>query len=87
MDIDERLRDIEKTQARAVTVLEGLAEKMERVDKILVGDGDGTKGHQVRLDRLEQAALGARRLFYGLMVPVALLMMRAVAGLWGTPEA
>ncbi len=84
---EERLTAIEVTQAKALVVLEALDEKMDRVDRTLVGDGNGMKGHNVRLDRLEQAAAGIRRLFYGLLVPVALLLVKAVAGLLGTPEA
>lgn len=87
MTVDERLREIETTQARALTVLEALDEKMDRVDKILVGDGNGGGGHQVRLDRLEQGASRARRLFYTILVPVGLLLAKAVAGVLGTPEA
>lgn len=86
MDIEEKLQAIEVTQAKTLVVLEGLDEKMDKVERILVGDGNGMKGHNVRLDRLEQAAAGARRLFYALVVPVALLVMKAVAGMWGTPE-
>ena len=78
---------IEVTQGRALLVLERLESKMDKVDRILVGDGNGMKGHNVRLDRLEQAAAGARRLFYGLMIPVALLLVKAVAGVLGTPDA
>ncbi len=83
---DQRLTAIEVTQAKALVVLKRLDGKMDKVERILVGDGNGMKGHNVRLDRLERAAAGARRLFYGLMVPVALLLMKAVAGLLGTPE-
>jgi hypothetical protein len=93
VEIDERLREIEVTQAETLVVLKGLDEKIDTLDarakkvqSILVGDGNGIKGHNVRLDRLEQAAAGVRRLFYGLMVPVALLLVKAVAGLLGTPE-
>ncbi len=78
---------IEVTQGRALLVLERLESKMDKVDRILVGDGNGMKGHNVRLDRLEQAAAGARRLCYGLMIPVALLLVKAVAGVLGTPDA
>ena len=77
---------IEVTQGRALEVLERLEEKVDKVDRILVGDGNGMKGHNVRLDRLEQAAAGLRRLFYGILVPVGLLCVKAVAGLLGTPE-
>lgn len=86
MEIDERLQAIEVTQARALVVLEALDEKMDKVERILGGDGNGMKGHNVRLDRLEQAAAGLRRLFYGILVPVGLLCVKAVAGVLGTPE-
>ncbi len=83
-ETDKRLRAIEVTQAAALVLLDELHDKMDKVDTILVGNGSG--GHNVRLDRLEQAAAGARRLFYTLVIPVGLLCVKAVAGLLGTPE-
>ena len=94
MEIEERLTQIEVTQAKALVILEALDEKLDasdeqlqKVTRILVGDGNGMKGHNVRLDRLEGAAERAKWWTRSLLVPVALLLARAVAGLLGTPEA
>ncbi len=84
---EDRLRAVELVQGKTLLVLERLDEKMEKVERVLIGDGNGMKGHNVRLDRLEQAAAGLRRLFYGILVPVGLLCVKAVAGVLGTPDA
>jgi hypothetical protein len=84
---DERLRAIEVTQAKALVVLEALDEKLDKVERVLVGDGNGMKGHNVRLDRLEQGVVRSQWLFRSLLVPVILLLVKAVAGVLGAPEA
>lgn len=89
---EERLRKIEVAQAEVLTLLRALAEKMDdrsavadswrkRTDRILMGDGNGAKGHNVRLDRLEQAHERQKWLIRSLLVPVVLLALKAVAGL------
>lgn len=69
---EQRLARIEADQARILAVLEHLSEKMEsrisatdawrsRIDRVVFGDGNGTNGHTIRLDRLEQAAAASQR--------------------------
>ena len=60
-DMSERLAEIEKKQERTIVLLEGLCERLddvvaktERTDVTLRGDGNGTKGLLVRMDRVEQ---------------------------------
>ena len=87
---EERLRAVEVQNAEIITLLRGLVDKMEqrinfsdqwrsRVDSILVGDGNGQKGHNVRLDRLEQTAERQKWMFRSLLVPVVLLALQAAA--------
>lgn len=62
---DPSLESIARAQDRTILIVQQLAEKMaeriehsdswrERIDLTLVGDGNGRKGHNIRLDRLEQ---------------------------------
>lgn len=92
LEQEERLRKIEVQQAEVLTLLRGLMDKLEqqtenndawraKVDRILVGDGNGTKGHNVRLDRLEQAAERQKWMVRSILVPVALLVVEAIQGL------
>lgn len=64
---EDRLRAVEQNQERIIVLLESLTAKVEgriadtdqwrnRVERTLLGDGNGQKGHNVRLDRLEQTA-------------------------------
>jgi len=97
--MEERLARIEADQARILAVLEHLSEKMEnrisqtdawreRVGRTLYGDGNGTKGHSIRLDRLEQAAIAAReahsrqkKLLGTVAAAVVVMALKAVWGL------
>ena len=62
---DPSLESIARAQDRTILIVQQLAEKMaeriehsdswrERIDLTLVGDGNGRKGHNIRIDRLEQ---------------------------------
>lgn len=85
---ETRLRDLEVQNAEILTILRGLSQKIderiettdawkERVDRILVGDGNGQKGHNVRLDRLEQTCERQKWFVRSLIVPVLLLAVKA----------
>lgn len=89
---DNRLRALEIQSAEILTLLRSLSDKVDdrtdlsnawrsRVDKILIGDGNGSKGHNVRLDRLEQAQERHKWMGRALLVPVFLLALQAVASL------
>lgn len=89
---EERLRKLEVQNAEILALLRTLSEKMEtriaatdawreRVDRILVGDGNGVKGHNVRLDRLEQAQERQKWLTRTVAAGVILLALKALAGL------
>lgn len=89
---EPRLRAIEVAQAEVLTLLRALSIKMDeqikegddwrhKVERILHGDGNGYKGHNVRLDRLEQAHDRSRRFFWSLLVPVVLLALKALSDL------
>lgn len=91
--IEKRLRDIDVQQAEILILLQGLAEKMEdriiatdewrvRTDRILIGDGNGQKGHNVRIDRLEQAQERSKRWTWGVLIPVILLALKAISEFW-----
>lgn len=86
---DTRLRALEIQSAEILTLLRGLAKKIDdrieasdvwrkQVDSILKGDGNGNKGHNVRLDRLEQAAERNKWLVRSLLVPVLFLAGKAL---------
>lgn len=64
---EERLARIEADQARILSGLENISEKVDegfahaderhaRMELVIYGDGNGRKGHNIRLDRLEQTA-------------------------------
>lgn len=85
---DTRLRALEVQTAEILTLLRGLAKKIEdrieasdvwrkQVDSILKGDGNGNKGHNVRLDRLEQAAERNKWMVRSLFLPVLFLAVKA----------
>lgn len=91
---EERLRKLEVQNAEILALLRGLSEKMmariastdswrERVDRIIVGDGNGNKGHAVRLDRLEQDQERQKWLVRTVGGGVILLAIRAFHGLLG----
>jgi len=63
---EERLQRIEGELARCVMLLEHMTEKMDertaasdqwrsKVEKTVYGDGNGSPGHHIKLDRLLQA--------------------------------
>jgi len=90
---DPSLESIARAQDRTILIVEQLSTKMserieatdawrEKVDLTLVGDGNGRKGHNIRIDRLEQKiaaqmwfirALGGGVLALGLKQVAALL--------------
>jgi len=87
-----RLADIERTNERIIVLLEHLTEKVEsriettdawreRTDLILMGDGNGRKGHNVRIDRIEQTLERQKWLTRALMSGVALVLVKAVLDL------
>ena len=89
---DVWMRKIEVQQIEILTLLQGLAKKMDerikeaddwrdKVNRILHGDGNGYRGVNVRLDRLEQAHDRSRRFFWGLLIPVLLLALKALSDL------
>lgn len=95
---EQRLRAIEVAQAEVLTLLRALSIKMDerikegddwqdKVERILHGDGNGYKGHNVRLDRLEQSQERSKWFVRSLLVPVILLALKAgadiLAGLGG----
>ncbi len=84
------MRKIEVQHAEVVALLNKLDERMQeanewrdKVDLILHGDGNGHRGHHVRLDRLEQAQERQKWIMRSLLVPVALLAAKALAGILG----
>lgn len=104
--MEERLARIEADQARILAVLEHLSEKMEtriaatdawrvRMERTVFGDGNGTKGHNIRLDRLEQAQLAQekahdrqKKLLATVAGAVVVMALKAVWGLLtGTPAS
>ena len=80
------LESIARCQDRTLLVVEQLSEKVEariehtddwrsKVDKVLHGDGNGFRGFNVRIDRLEQRAAAqmwvVRALVTGLIAMIA----------------
>ncbi len=80
------LESIARAQDRTILIVEQLTEKMEdridhtdewrsKVDKVLHGDGNGFRGFNVRIDRLEQRASAqmwvVRALVTGLIAMIA----------------
>ena len=91
---ESRLRTLEVQNAEILTLLRTLAEKVEKriegtdvwrsqIDLTLVGDGNGRKGHNVRLDRLEQSAERQKWLTRTVAAGVILLALKAVAAMAG----
>ena len=87
---EDRLRNLEVASAEILVLLRNLDEKMgariaasdgwrARVDKILIGDGNGQKGHNVRLDRLEQGAERSKWVVRSLLVPVILMALKGMS--------
>lgn len=94
MTTEERLSNIEQGQARVLTLLEGLSEKMEtriassdvwraRTERTLYGDGNGHPGHTLRIDRLEQTGERQRWLSRTMLGAVVALAIRAVWDMLG----
>ena len=91
---EERLRKMELQQAEILSVLRSLTEKMDdrieqsekwrqKVDMILIGDGNGRKGHNVRLDRLEQAADRSKWALRVVGAGLIMLALRAIQSFVG----
>jgi hypothetical protein len=87
---DEWMRKIEVQQAEVLTLLRKLGEKVDarieaddewrrKTDRILYGDGNGYRGHNVRLDRLEQAAERSKWIMRCVLVPVLLMALKALS--------
>jgi len=85
--VEQRLRSIEVQQAEVLMLLKGLAEKMDerivqsdawrqKIERTVMGDGNGNKGHSIRVDRLEQSAERQRFLVRTLIGGIAILIMR-----------
>jgi hypothetical protein len=86
---DVWMRKIEVQQAEVLTLLRKLGEKVDarieaddewrqKTDRILYGDGNGYRGHNVRLDRLEQAQERSKWIVRSVLVPVVLLALKAL---------
>ena len=84
--VSPTLESIARCQDRTLLVVEQLSEKVEaridhtdewrsKVDKVLHGDGNGFRGFNVRIDRLEQRASAqmwvVRALVTGLIAMIA----------------
>lgn len=89
---ESRLAAVERSNERIIVLLESLTEKVSsrigstdawraRTDKILMGDGNGSKGHNVRLDRVEQALERQKWIGRLLGSAVALALLKAVLDL------
>jgi len=89
---DDRLRHIETQQAEMIVLLRTLTQKVEeriaqssawrqKIERTVYGDGNGTKGHSLRVDRLEQTLERQRWLIRTLGGGVALLVLKAAWGL------
>ena len=89
---DERLRTIETQQTRMIVMLEQLTEKVEtriaqsaewrsRMERTVYGDGNGTKGHSLRVDRLEQTQERQKWLVRTMGSGFLLLALKALWGL------
>ena len=92
---EERLRGLEIQNAEILAMLRQLNETLHgriaaddkwraRVDRIIVGDGNGSVGHQVKIDRLEQSHERQKWMVRSLLVPVVLLALRQVASMLGS---
>jgi len=90
--MDQRLRHIETQQAEMIVLLRTLTEKVEeriaqssdwrkRIEKTVYGDGNGNKGHSLRVDRLEQTLERQKWLVRTLGSGFALLALKAMWGL------
>ena len=86
---DPTLASIARAQDKTLIIVENLAEKVaeriehtdawrDRTDLILMGDGNGRKGHNVRIDRLEQANERQRWLTRLMMGALVLSILNAV---------
>ncbi len=93
---EQRLRKLEVQNAEILALLHVLSEKMEgriadtdswrsKVDGILRGDGNGQKGHNVRLDRLEVAQERQKWTVRTIGAGVLLLILRQAGALLGVP--
>ena len=91
---EQRLAHIEAQQERVLTLLEALGEKMEhriresdawrkKIERTVYGDGNGVKGHNIRVDRLEQAGERQKWLVRTVMGAVVVLALRQLAELIG----
>jgi len=91
-ETDNRLRHIETQQAEMIVMLRALTAKVEeriaadsewrrKIERTVYGDGNGTKGHSLRVDRLEQTIERQKWLVRTLGSGFALLALKAVWGL------
>jgi len=89
--IERRMLGIETSQARMIALLENLTEKVmdrtaqsdqwrARLEKTVYGDGNGSPGHHVKLDRLVQAQERQKWLVRTLVAATAGLALKAVLG-------
>jgi len=62
------------------TQLDRIEQRVQKIDKLLTGNGDPSKGIIVRLDRLEQTEIKRSRLVGALFLGVLLMVATTI---WG----
>ena len=86
------IASIALTQEKTLLVVEHLSDKVaeriehtdawrERTDLIIMGDGNGRKGHNVRIDRLEQKIAAQMWVIRALAGGLIALVIKAAASL------
>jgi hypothetical protein len=91
-ETESRLAALERSNERIITLLEHLNEKMEdriehtdtwreRTDLILMGDGNGRAGHNVKIDRLERTLKAQMWFIRALGGGIIALALKAIADL------
>jgi hypothetical protein len=89
---DPSLESIARAQDRTLLIVEQLSTKMseriehtdawrEKIDLTLVGDGNGRKGHNIRIDRLEQKIAAQMWFIRVLGGGLIALMLKAAAAM------
>ncbi|KKL46847.1 hypothetical protein LCGC14_2341460 [marine sediment metagenome] len=90
--VSPTLESIARCQDRTLLVVEQLSEKVEaridhtdewrsKVDKVLHGDGNGFRGFNVRIDRLEQRASAQNRVIWALSGALGALVLEFLSSL------
>ncbi len=89
---DPSLESIARAQDRTILIVEQLVEKFEdriehtdawrdRTEKTLHGDGNGFRGYNVRIDRLEQRAALQNKVIWGLSGALGALVFEFLSAL------